>query len=454
MPSAVVLQRPASGLLVHLEHVLIPILPAGSTILLGLSGGVDSVVLLHLLQQLSSRHNWHLSALHVHHGISPHADAWAAFCMELGAKMAVPVQVERVDIMPLRELGIEAAARQLRHAALARQALDFVALAHHADDQAETLLLQLLRGAGVRGVSAMPLIKYRTGAPALVRPLLDVQRAVLIDYAQQHALQWVEDESNADDAYPRNFLRHRVLPLVEQRFAAYRETLARSARHFSEASALLDELAQQDAQTVLNAESLDVAKLRMLSGVRGKNLLRYFIALRGAPMPDSTRLQEILRQLCQARQDAHVSIAWQGWQICRYQDRAYVLPSAPPLTSSILWQGAWQGEAVIHLPQPYGILQFSSAVGQGISVTKLQSKALTIRRRQGGETIRPHAARPQRSLKNLLQEGALPPWQRDAWPLLFCGDDLVYVPTIAMACTYQAQPEEAGVVISWQPSKQ
>jgi len=138
---------------------LLPVLPVGSSILLGLSGGVDSVVLLHLLQQLSPRYSWRLSALHVHHGISPHADEWVEFCKQLCAQYDIPLQIEHVDITPLREMGIEAAARKLRHAAFTRQPCDFVALAHHADDQAETLLLQLLRGAGVKGVAAMPFVK-------------------------------------------------------------------------------------------------------------------------------------------------------------------------------------------------------------------------------------------------------------------------------------------------------
>ena len=209
-----------------------PVVPEGSSIALGLSGGADSVVLLHLLRQLAVRYAWRLSAVHVHHGISPQADAWAAFCADLCVRENIPLQIERVNIAPLRHLGIEAAARTLRHAALARQQVDFIALAHHQDDQVETLLLQLLRGAGVRGVSAMPVFKRRDGASAIVRPLLDIARSTLLAYAQQHALQWVEDESNADDAYPRNFLRHRVLPLLQQRFPAYqsgRQCLAGAA---------------------------------------------------------------------------------------------------------------------------------------------------------------------------------------------------------------------------------
>ncbi|WP_173052084.1 tRNA lysidine(34) synthetase TilS [Candidatus Nitrotoga sp. AM1P] len=430
----------------HVADALSPLLPADSSILLGLSGGVDSVVLLHLLQHLSLRCSWHLSALHVHHGINSKADVWAVFCADLCALYGVSLQVEHVNIAPLRSLGIEAAARKLRHAALAQQQVDFVALAHHLDDQAETLLLQLLRGAGVRGVSAMPAIKHRANAPTLLRPLLNVSRSILLKYAQQHNLQWVEDESNADDTYPRNFLRHRILPLLEQRFPAYRKTLLRSAQHFAEATELLDELAQQDADGAISDNCLNIKKLRMLGIVRGKNLLRYFLTAQGAAIPDSTRLQEMLRQLCNARQDAQVCIDWQGWQMRRYRDHAYTMPALPP---PVEFTVMWHGEAEILLPPPHGVLYFRNTIGQGISVAKLQLGIVKIRSRRGGETIRVDAARPQRDLKNLLQKHEMLPWQRDLLPLLFCDTDLVCVPGIGIANTYQAQSNEAGVVAIW-----
>ncbi|MDD5179821.1 MAG: tRNA lysidine(34) synthetase TilS [Gallionellaceae bacterium] len=441
-------------------------LPAGSSILLGLSGGVDSVVLLHLLQQLSPRYSWRLSALHVHHGISPQAGAWAAFCTDLCARYGIPLQVEHVDIAPLRELGIEAAARKLRHAALARQQADFVALAHHLDDQVETLLLQLLRGAGVRGASAMPFIKRVAHNPpshlkgegwgegdapcrtALLRPLLGIARSELLAYAEQHALQWVEDESNADDAYPRNFLRHRILPLLEQRFPAYRATLARSARHFAEASNLLDQLAQQDAPGALHGDSLEVSRLRALDAVRGKNLLRFFIARQGAPMPESSRLEEMLRQLCHARGGAAARMVFGGWQAGCYQGKAYVFPAPPECSTEFCVQ--WRGEAALELPELGGTLYFESVAGQGLSREKLQQAAVTVRLRRGAERMRLDSKRHTRTLKNLFQEHGIPPWQRDNLPLLFCGDTLAAIPGIGVECGYQAAPGENGVAPRWE----
>ncbi len=431
----------------RVDSVLVPAVPAGHSILLGLSGGVDSAVLLHLLAQLAPRHSWQLSALHVHHGISSRADEWVAFCRELCAQHNVPLQVEQVDIAPLREMGVEAAARELRHAALACQPVDFIALAHHRDDQAETLLLQLLRGAGVRGASAMATVQPRRGKPTLLRPLLDMARAELLDYAAQHGLQWVDDESNADDRYPRNFLRHRVLPVLEQRFPAYRDTLARSARHFAEASELLDQLALQDAAGAIAGDGLEVACLQALDAARARNLLRYFIVRQGAPLPESVRLQEMLRQLCEARSDAAVHVGFGGWRIGRFQGWAYVFPALPEPPADFCI--AWRGEAEQALPELGGTLRFVQTTGQGASPEKLQQGELTLRLRRGAERLRPDAKRPARSLKNLLQEHGVPPWRRDSLPLLYCGETLVAVPGIGVDCAFRAIPGEKGVLPEW-----
>ena len=419
-----------------------PHLRSHKHILIGLSGGVDSVVLLHLLHTLAPRFDWRLSALHVHHGISPNADAWADFCAELCAHFGIPLHVEQVDIAPLRdEHGIEAAARKLRHAAFARQDCDLVALAHHADDQAETLLLQLLRGAGIKGVAGMPYI--RGGQPGVVRPLLEVPRSELEAYAREYELRWVEDESNDDESYPRNFLRHRLLPLLEQRFPAYRDTLTRSARHFAEAGELLDELAQQDGALAIDAGTLQVEALRGLSRHRAKNLLRYFLHMQGAPMPQAAQLDDLLRQLLEARADAAVCVEFGGWEVRRYQDKAFAMPGLGEFDRGQVLQ--WHGEADLAWPALNAHLIFTQAEGQGISLAKLQQAPITLRLRCGGETLRPHPAAATRSLKNLLQERQIPPWRRERLPLLFCGDALVSVVGVAVAAAYQAGRGESGL---------
>ncbi|HEU0219708.1 MAG TPA: tRNA lysidine(34) synthetase TilS [Gallionella sp.] len=513
----------------ELSTQLAPLVPAHGSILIGLSGGVDSVVLLHLLHRLAPRFSWRLSALHVHHGISPNADAWADFCAGLCAQHAIPLHIENVDITPLREHGIEAAARKLRHAAFARQTCDFVALAHHADDQAETLLLQLLRGAGVRGASAMPVLSQVEGpllaerkssgiefsplrpelveghgvamakwvstgsartepknicAGSIVRPLLHCSRKDILDYATAENLQWIEDESNADDSYPRNFLRHRVLPLLEQKFPACRNTLARSARHFAETSELLDDLARLDAQNPSPLPSggeitsdlavdvgqpsrmasgsirarergeghdttLEVSRLQSLSRPRAKNLLRWFLHSVGAPMPQAVQLDDMLHQLCDARQDAAVCIAYGAHEVRRYQGRVYALRAPGEFDRNLVLP--WQGEAGLDWHALNARLIFEHTQGRGISLAKLQHAPVMLRLRQGGETLRPYPNAATRTLKNLLQEHHVPPWQRDRLPLLYCGDELVCAVGVASAAEYQASAGEAGISLGLLP---
>jgi tRNA(Ile)-lysidine synthase len=423
-----------------------PLLPAHSSILIGLSGGVDSVVLLHLMHKLAARFSWQLSALHVHHGISQNANAWSDFCTDLCSRHHIPLHIEHVDITPLRAHGIEAAARKLRHAAFARQSCDFVVLAHHADDQAETLLLQLLRGTGVRGASAMPLFAQRAGSPNLLRPLLHCSRQEILDYSATHGLQWIEDESNADDNYPRNFLRHRVLPLLSEKFPAYRDTFRRSALHFAEASKLLDELAQQDALQAIEGRTLAVSALHVLSRPRAKNLLRYFLHGRGATMPQAVQLEDMLQQLCGAREDAAVCIAYGDWQVRRFQGRVYVLRAFAEFDRSLVLP--WHGGVDLDWPALNTRLHFKRTRSSGISLAKLQRAPVTLRLRSGGETLRLHANAASRTLKNLLQEHHVPPWQRDRLPLLYCGDELVCVPGVVIAAEYQAVAGEEGVQLA------
>jgi tRNA(Ile)-lysidine synthase len=435
-----------SSLTDHVAEHLAPHLPKHSHILIGLSGGVDSVVLLHLLHSIAPRFGWRLSALHVHHGISPNANAWAEFCAGLCARYGIRLHVERVDIAPLRdEHGIEAAARKLRHAAFAKQDCDFVALAHHADDQAETLLLQLLRGAGVKGVAAMPFV--RPGKPVLLRPLLDINRVELEEHALQHGLGWIEDESNADDRYPRNFLRHRVLPLLTERFPGWRETLPRSAGHFAEAAELQDELAQIDAQGAVAGGALDIARLRELSVSRARNLLRYFLHIQGATMPQTVQLENMLSQLLDARRDASVCVAYGGWEVHRYQDRVYVQAMAGGFDRDYVID--WNGENELLWPALGSNLRFRRISGQGISLAKLRSGKVELRLRRGRESLCPRSGAATRSLKNLFQEQRVPPWLRERLPLLYCGDELVCVPGVAIAAGFQAADSEPGILPEW-----
>ena len=363
-----------------------------------------------------------------------------------------------MDIAPLRAHGIEAAARKLRHAAFARQACDFVALAHHADDQAETLLLQLLRGAGVRGASAMPVLSLskrpvracRSGRcqpneyqPNLLRPLLHCSRQEILDYAAAHQLQWIEDESNADDSYPRNFLRHRVLPLLEKKFPAYRDTLARSAQHFAEASSLLDELARQDAAKAIHAGDACRYRFADIKPAPCKKPAALFSALyRRTDAANRATGRYVAATLLRA-ENAAVCIAYGGWQVRRYHGSVHALRAFGEFDRNRIL--SWHGEAELDWPALNIRLHFNYIQDAGISLAKLQRAPVTIRLRQGGEALRPHPNAATRTLKNLLQEHHVPPWRRDRLPLLYCGDDLVCVLGLAIAAEYQAAAGEAGI---------
>ena len=403
-------------------------------------------MLLHLLQQLKARFNWQLHAVHVHHHLSAHADDWAAFCAQLCADHVIPFHLEHIDITPLREQGVEAAARHLRYQALLKHARDFLLLAHHADDQAETLLLQLLRGSGVKGVAAMPLLAQRECA--WLRPLLNVTRAEIINYARAQNLVWIDDDSNADSAYARNFLRLNVMPVLAEKFPAYRQTLSRSAQHFADAASLMDELAALDAQSAVLGESLLLSALQQLSSARAKNLLRYFLQQRSAPMPQAVQLETLLTQLLTARDDANVCVDFAGWQVRRYRGAVYAQPALPDFAASL--NLPWQNETAVFWQPLNTQISFSVARGQGVSLAKLARASVTLRLRQGGEILRPSAKSATRSLKNLLQERGVPPWLRSRLPLLYCGEALVAVAGL-IAADFQAEVGEMGVEMRLNP---
>ncbi len=303
------------------ERVAAAIAPGispGAHLALGLSGGVDSVALLSALVELAPRSAFSLRAIHVNHGISPNAGRWAAFCAELCARLQVPLQVEAVDIGPYRHLGLEGAAREARYAVFSRVDADFVVLAQHRDDQAETLLLRLLRGAGLRGLAAMAPLRSLGGTRArLLRPLLGVPRAEIEAYARERGLEWVEDESNADTARLRNFLRHEALPALEKQFPAARAAIARAAANLAEARELVDSMAQTDLEHCGDADSLDIPALLALGDARAKNALRYWCGVRGIEPLSAARLAELLRQLRESRVDAHASLAAGDWIFLR-----------------------------------------------------------------------------------------------------------------------------------------
>jgi len=420
----------------------------GARIAVALSGGRDSVALLTAVLECGRVESRDVVAIHVNHGLSPGAGAWAEFCKRLAASHGVELLTRRVHVDG-RARGIEAAARSARYPALdaSARAIGAIAvlLAHHQDDQAETVLLQLLRGAGVHGLAAMPAARP-DGTLCWLRPLLDVPRRDIDAYIRDRALVYVEDESNASDRHRRNALREQIVPALRRTWPGYPAMLARAARHQAEASLLLDELAALDAARCVRDGTLDRVGLSGLSTPRARNLLRHFLRARGLRMPSERRLEAMLVQLIGARRDSRVWIVHGGAAIGVYRGRIVVHAVSPPA-----YDACWRGEPFVTLP--HGRLVFARAIGEGLSAVKCENRAINVRPRGGGERLQLAASRPRRSLKALLQEAALPPWQRDALPLLFCDDRLIAAPGIGVDVAFQSEPGETAIVLDWQPDE-
>jgi len=278
------------------------------------SGGLDSAVLLDIVAQTWAGRGGPLSAIHVHHGISDHADAWAESCRAICARWDINLSITRVSVPRDSREGLEAAARRLRYKVFEAHPAEHVLLAHHANDQAETLLFNLLRGTGVRGAAGIPICSGAAGR--YLRPLLGCSRAELERYADTHALTWVEDESNADTGYSRNFIRHAVLPVLSERFPTAVENLARATEYFAEAQLMLDEMAEADLGEHRDFP-VPVSLLAGLSHARARNALRYLLALRSVQAPAAVRLEEALRQFIEAAPDRHPSLGLPTYRLFR-----------------------------------------------------------------------------------------------------------------------------------------
>lgn len=451
-------QPAARDLLDHVERVLLKWLRPNYRVVLALSGGLDSVVALDLLDEFGRRHPpspFSFSALHIDHRLSPNSRGWAGFCADLCAARAIPLISVAVEI-DRRGAGIEAASRAARYRVFAETNADVIVTAHHLDDQVETLLLQLLRGAGARGASAMPVMMAQSKADGgrqieatwILRPLLEVTRSQILAYARARDLRWIDDESNDSASFDRNYLRHRVLPVIEQRFPAYRATLARASRHFADASALLDQLAESDAADAIAPRSLRIDALRKLDRNRARNLMRYFLARCAVVLPNARRLDEIIRQCLGTSDDTRLCIGLGNWQLRRFSGTLRV---GAARNSPAPFDVCWRNEARLQLPG--GTLLTVPTTGAGINLDRLSKQPVTVKNRHGGERLRPDAQRPRRTVKNLLRESRIPSWERRQLPFLFSGDTLVWVPGIGIEAAYQTLPGEPGIVVEWLPAE-
>ncbi len=413
-------------------------------LLVAFSGGLDSTVLLHLLIRLRDtvQHTLYIRAAHVHHGLSRFADDWASDCRQRCEQWQVPLEI--IAVHPdKRQGGIEAAARTARYQALGQilQNNEVLLTAQHLDDQCETLLLALKRGSGPAGLSSMPEhMAFFNGEQ--LRPLLDIARHQLAHYALQQQLSFVEDDSNQDERFERNFLRQRVLPLMQKRWPGFSVAVARSASLCAEQEQLLDELLQESLQTLTDGDnSLYIPGLVSMTDARRAALLRRWIASCGVIMPCRQHLQLLWTEVALCREDAEPQLRLGNWQVRRYRQRLYLLPVLPSLHDCVL---PWDITKPLLLPHGLGTLYF----GKGDMLVRApeNEEQVSIRFTVKGK-VRIAGRHGARQLKKLWQELAVPPWQRSRLPLLFYGEQLIAV--AGLFVTEEGQTQIKGLRLHW-----
>lgn len=423
-------------------------LPQEAPWTVALSGGLDSVVLLHLARawRQSQGVGGPLRAVHVNHGLADQADAWAEHCTTLCQTLGVELAVVSVAVPRQAGTGLEDAARSARYQVFARHPGpdDALLLAHHADDQAETQLYRMMRGAGLAGYAGMPESRA-LGSGRLYRPLLSMTRHALRSMAEQAGLDWVEDPSNRDDRHDRNFLRNQVMPLLKARWPGAAQRMSQNARHAREAMALLDERALEDARTALaeNTGDLLLEPVQALSGPRRRNLIQWWLRHQGLTPLGEKYLAGPLDDLLGAGQDRNPEIRWAGQVMQRYNGRLVVLDEAT--------LAATPEPATWRLPEPLhwagGRLEAWPASGEGLS---RRCRQVRVCRREGGERLELPGGQHQ-PLKKWLQSQRLAPWERDKLPLLWSDGILVGVAGYWLHPRFKAQAGEPAWAIGWRP---
>jgi len=407
------------------------------------SGGLDSTVLLHALVATQGGLRIPVLAIHIDHGLQEESVSWPEHCRKTAEELGVEYLCRSVNVQFESGKGPEASAREARYGALYAELEhgDWLLSAHHREDQAETLLLNLVRGSGPAGIAGIGAIR-RFGPGWLARPLLEFTRATLEEYAETHALQWVDDPSNADRRFDRNFLRHEVLPRLKSRWPDISTRLQRSAQHAGEASLLLTNLAAIDLDALGGRpERLPIDGLLTLSTARQRNLLRHALRILGLSTPTAMQLSRILTEVIPAREDAQPLVSWPGASVRRYRSGLYLLPEKLVESPESIHVAADN----VPLGEGLGVLQFLPGSARGLS-SDLLERDVRVRFRQGGEEFQPEGQLHTRKLKKLLQQEGVVPWMRDRLPLVYANNELVAVADLWLAAAAVSEP---GVAVRW-----
>jgi len=411
-------------------------------VMVGFSGGLDSTVLLHLLANAPGRRPGNLRAVHVHHGLQAVADHWQQHCSALCAQWNIPLQVVHVKVPRDSGHGLEAAARDARHAAFTAhlQHGEWLALAHHQDDQAETFLLRALRGAGVEGLAAMR-PQRAFGRGTLWRPLLGLPRAALEAYAHQQRLQWIDDPSNDSTDFDRNFLRLQVLPLLRERWPHAAAALARSAELAAQAAQLLGDNDAALLQHCLGSDqTLLLAPFGQLDPAQQARVLRLWVQQQQLPPLPTQGVLAVQQQLLSAEPDQQAEFRWQQVRIVRWRDQLHALRLLPPWPRG--WRQAWSGSEPAELPDGGRLLLHGAAAFD---------TPVVLRQRQGGERIQLAGRSHSHQLKHRLQHADVPPWLRAQLPLLCDGDTVLAAADRVISAPLQAWLQARGAHLEWQP---
>lgn len=408
------------------------------------SGGLDSEVLLHALVALREEFGAELLALHADHGLQAESTNWAQHCERRAAQLGVECRSLRVAVDVSAGRGTEAAAREARYGAFRDELQhgDWLLSAHHKDDQAETLILNLLRGSGPAGLAGIGEVQP-FGPAWLVRPLLPYSREELRQYAVAHNLEWIDDPSNEDRSFDRNYLRHEVFPVLQARWPDASSRLRQSALLAGEAALLLDQLADADLQNLgERADRLSLSGLCALGVERQRNVLRYAIRELGLPPVPASVLHSIVTNLLPARADAQPVVHWDGAEARRYRDQVYLF--AQPVESGPVDAARIEANSA-ELGPGMGLLRLEPGADSGLSKAVVDA-GLELRPRKGGEEIKLAGQSHTKKLKKLLQEEGIVPWMRDRLPLVYSNHRLVAVADLWVADGASSSP---GTAIHW-----
>lgn len=408
------------------------------------SGGLDSHVLLHSMSMLKKQNAaLELSAIYVNHGISPNAQAWQHHCQTICDELQIPLIVKEIPVKITKNLEAELRAWRYRLFATALSSDVVLVTAHHQNDQVETFFLQLLRGAGPNGLAAMP-ERLVLGPSYLLRPFLTFSRSDLMQYAQLNQLKWIEDESNSQLKFDRNYIRHEVLPIIQKRWPSVLDIVNRSITHCAAAAHAINSFAQQQLTMMLNNDnSLQVDPLLKLKPAEQNYILRAWLEKLELPIPDTVKITQIQNEVLAARFDRNPCLKWSGVEVRRFHGRLLAFSSLDTLPKQ--WQSDWDFKSELTMPAQGGYLKATLVKGQ----QSLKATRIIVRFRQGGERFHPAGRIGSHPLKKLFQEWQVPPWQRERIPLLYIENELAMVVGYGIDERFIAKNDEEGVMIEW-----